>query len=354
MTNHTTLAFALVLGAGLAAFACGGSRGGDDDTGTDADSDTDADTDADSDTDADADADSDADSDTDTDGDTDSDSDTDTDTDADTDTDSDTDSDTDADSDGDADTDADTDTGIDTDTGTDTDADADLTWVPIPGGTFQMGSTDWTMSQPVHGVTVPSFEMTQTEVTVAQYAVCVATTLCTEPGTGTLGNWNDPGYEDHPVNYVDWDQAVAFCDWAGGRLPSEAEWEYAARSGGQDIDYPWGDEEATCDWAVMHGTIDFGCDTGRTMAVCSKNAGNTDQGLCDMAGNVCEWVQDWYHSDYTGAPTDGSAWEDPVGSGRFIRGGCFGGIAEFLRAALRFEFTSSGQVDSVLGFRCAK
>jgi formylglycine-generating enzyme required for sulfatase activity len=252
----------------------------------------------------------------------------------------------------DADTDADTDADADADA--DTDADTDLTWVSIPGGTFQMGSTEgYSDELPVHGVTVPAFEMLETEVTVAQYAECVTSSACTEPGTGTYGNWNDPGYEDHPVNYVDWSQAVAFCQWVGGRLPSEAEWEYAARSGGQDIDYPWGDETATCDYAVMYGTTDYGCDTGRTWAVCSKTAGNTDQGLCDMAGNVWEWVQDWYHSSYTGAPADGSAWEVPSGSGRVNRGGSFYDDADTLRAARRgVNYPSFQYAD--LGFRCAR
>jgi formylglycine-generating enzyme required for sulfatase activity len=89
------------------------------------------------------------------------------------------------------------------------------------------------------------------------------------------------------------------------------------------------------------------------MAACSKTAGNTTQGLCDMAGNVVEWVQDWYHSDYTGAPTDGSAWESPSGSGRVIRGGGFANDADYLRAAHRSPGDPSGWADT-LGFRCAR
>ncbi|MFO8071276.1 MAG: formylglycine-generating enzyme family protein [Polyangia bacterium] len=262
----------------------------------------------------------------------------------------DADSDTDSDSDGDADSDADTDTNSDMDT--DTDADTDVTWVSIPGGVFQMGSTEGNSNEtPVHEVTVPGFEMTKTEVTVSQYAECVAASVCSEPDTGSDCNWNESGYEDHPVNCVDWNQAVAFCEWVGGRLPSEAEWEYAARGGGQDITYPWGDETATCDYAVMYDGGN-GCGTGRTWSVCSKTAGNTDQGLCDMAGNVWEWVQDWYHSDYTGAPTDGSAWEDS-GSSRVLRGGGFDFVAVYLRAAVRDGGYPSAQT-GVLGCRCAR
>ena len=90
-------------------------------------------------------------------------------------------------------------------------------------------------------------------------------------------------------------------------MPSESEWEYAARSGGQDIDYPWGNEEATCDYAVMDDdTHSSGCDTGRTWAVCGRSVdGDTDQGLCDMSGNVWEWVQDWYHGCYDCAQCQG-------------------------------------------------
>ncbi|MCD6497723.1 MAG: SUMF1/EgtB/PvdO family nonheme iron enzyme [Deltaproteobacteria bacterium] len=232
-----------------------------------------------------------------------------------------------------------------------------LTWVTIPGDTFQMGSTTGDSNeQPVHSVTVAGFEMTKSEVTVAQYGACVTAGSCTAPGTDTNCNWNDPGYEEHPVNCVDWSQAVAFCTWAGGRLPSEAEWEYAARSGGQAIEYPWGNAAATCSYAVMDDGSGYGCGTGRTMSVCSKPAGNTTaqgQGLCDMAGNVFEWVQDDWHDDYNGAPTDGSAWEDGPSDLRGNRGGSFDRDAYLLRAAYRDYDDPSGQYH-YLGFRCSR
>jgi formylglycine-generating enzyme required for sulfatase activity len=222
----------------------------------------------------------------------------------------------------------------------------------MQGGPFDMGSSAGFADElPIHAVTVPTFEMMRTEITVRQYGECVTAGACTEPGTGTRANWNDPGYEDHPVNYIDRQQAVDFCTWAGGRLPSEAEWEYAARSRGQDITYPWGNDTATCTYAVM-SERGFGCGTGRTMAVCSKEAGNTTEDLCDMAGNAFEWVQDWYHSTYNGAPIDGSAWEDS-GSFGVIRGGSFYLPAVNLRAASRDSYNPAYRHYTV-GARCGR
>ena len=207
---------------------------------------------------------------------------------------------------------------------------------------------------PVHQVTVPAFEMTMTEVTVAQYQACVDTGACTEPDDFTVDsycNWGQAGREDHPVNCVDWFQAVAFCSWVGGRLPSEAEWEYAARGGGQDITYPWGNDSPSCTYAVLYEG-GYGCGMDRTWAVCSKPAGNTAQGLCDMAGNVFEWVQDWYHSNYNGAPWDGSAWESPSHSYRVLRGGSFN--ANYARRAADRDNSAPALRYGSLGLRCAR
>jgi formylglycine-generating enzyme len=296
------------------------------------------------------------DADADTDADTDTDTDTDTDADADTDTDTDTDTDADGDSDADTDADGDSDPCVDGATSKGPDG---TTWVTICGGTFQMGSTDFSTSVPVHPVTVPDFEMAATEVTVTQYQACVTASACTEPDTdgdcaGTsFGNWGAPGREDHPVNCLTWYDAEAFCAWVGGRLASEAEWEYAARSGGRDIDFPWGDETATCSYAVLNEG-GFGCGTGHSMAVCSKPMGSTDQGLCDMAGNIWEWVRDWYHDGYIEAPDDGSAWEDPSGSTRVIRGGSFYDVAYGLQTAYRYPVEPSASYYWNTGFRCAR
>ena len=231
-----------------------------------------------------------------------------------------------------------------------------ISWVNISGGTFDMGSEDGFQSeQPVHSVTVPTFEISKTQVTVAQYEDCVRAGVCTEPSTDTRCNWKDPGYEDHPVNCITWNQARGFCEWAGGRLPSEAEWEYAARSRGQNITYPWGDESATCSYAVMNDDGDWGCGSSRTRPVCSIVEGNTDQGLCDMAGNVWEWLEDDWHSDYIGAPNDGSAWvENPRVPNRILRGGSYtNSDAAHLRATHRVGGHAHGD-NHTDGFRCAR
>jgi formylglycine-generating enzyme required for sulfatase activity len=222
---------------------------------------------------------------------------------------------------------------------------AGIEWVNIPGGSFMMGSDDWSDTKPRHEVTIKSFQMAKTLVTNKQYQACVAAGACTAPDYAGESFKGD----DQPAVSVDWNQAKAFSEWVGGRLPSEAEWEYAARSGGKEQRYPWGDEEATCERAVM----EYGCGRKATWPVCSKPTGNTKQGLCDMAGNVMEWVQDWYHRPYAGAPTDGSAWENPTGDARVARGGAWDQAAGGVRSALRF-INDPGDRFNLLGFRPAR
>ncbi|HOU55054.1 MAG TPA: formylglycine-generating enzyme family protein [Myxococcota bacterium] len=231
---------------------------------------------------------------------------------------------------------------------------AGIDWVRVEGGTFLMGSDRGDSDErPRHRVTIRTFEMARTEVTVEQYRRCVEAGACTEPVTGDACNWGQAGRDRHPVNCVDWDQAQAFARWAGGRLPSEAEWEYAARSGGQEREYPWGNETATCERAVMWDGSGVGCDVRKgTWPVCSRPGGNTEQGLCDMAGNVWEWVQDWYQDSYQGAPTDGRAWED-LSRTPVDRGGSWDSDSLRLRASNRNRDLPGIFLDS-LGFRLSR
>jgi len=213
--------------------------------------------------------------------------------------------------------------------------------------------------QPVHRVDVPTFEMTKTEVTVLQYQACVDALVCTLPLdsiSNSYCNWGVGGIEDHPVNCVDWEQAGVFCRWSGGRLPTEAQWEYAARGGGQDIEYPWGDQPATCHYAVIKDEAagGDGCGMDRTWAVCSKTAGNTEDGLCDMSGNVWEWVRDRYHDSYIGAPTDGSSWEDSIFADRVRRGGSFSVVSNAVRSSNRAPEDAPPGFEYIFGIRCAR
>ncbi len=232
-----------------------------------------------------------------------------------------------------------------------------LEWVALAGGSYEQGNANpaenMTDELPVRTVLVATFDMLQTEVTVAQYAACVNAKECMEPELKDDGNWGAPGKEDHPVNYVSWSDAIDFCNWVGGRPPTESEWEYAARNQGSDI-YPWGDEAATCERAVMESEEGSGCGSDSTMAVCSKPAGNTKFGLCDMIGNLWEWTLDWYHESYAGAPTDGTPWVEPRGKTRTMRGGAFSYDAFWNRATARDSHGNPAFKVRTLGFRCVR
>jgi len=231
-------------------------------------------------------------------------------------------------------------------------------WVTINGGKFTMGTDSgekgFENAKPIHEVAIKTFQMSKTDVTVAQYAECVIKGDCTKPNTGDYCNWGKPSRQLHPVNCVDWDQASQYARFKGARLPSEAEWEYAATSGGKNQKYPWGNGEPGCEVAVMEDGGVHGCGTGYTMPVCSKPGGNTAQGLCDMTGNVWQWLQDKYQNSYKGAPTDGSAFE---GTGsqrhRVLRGGSFRDWVGPMRADHRYKHDPSTRV-AAFGFRLAR
>ena len=185
-----------------------------------------------------------------------------------------------------------------------------IKWITIKGGKFLMKNNN---SSPVHEVKISTFYIQKTEVTAAQYRACINAGWCTPPlywATEYLG-WGNPTRKNRPIEKADWNQARNFCRWIGGRLPSEAEWEFAARSRGKRRNFPWGDMRPTCSKTIMHDSSlhqKSGCGKDETWPVCSKPKGNTEQGLCDMAGNAWEWVEDCWHESYIGAPKDGRPW----------------------------------------------
>lgn len=231
-------------------------------------------------------------------------------------------------------------------------------WVTIPGGRFDMGTDDplfnypplGSAMMPVHKVSIKTFQMSKTHVTVEQYAECVAAKKCAVPLTEPTRycNWGKPGRENHPVNCVTWQQAQDYARFAGARLPSESEWEYAATSGGKNIKYPWGNEVPNEELAVMkrghHGTL----------PVCARPKGNTEQGLCDMSGNLWQWLQDTATNNYKGAPADGSAFEGP-GVLKSLRGGSY--QETFYPTAMRSDYRYGGVLNAAtlnVGFRLAR
>jgi formylglycine-generating enzyme required for sulfatase activity len=231
-------------------------------------------------------------------------------------------------------------------------------WITIDGGRFLMGDDDELRESPAHEVTVSGFQIMRTEVTVAQYRRCVEAEVCSAPATGEALNWTGSREEDgQPINGISWLQMTTFAAWVaqdqpGVRLPTEAEWEYAAKSQGQEITFPWGDMLPDCTYARYRGTDDEPCLFGGTAPVCSTPNGNTEQGLCDMAGNVYEWVQDEWHDSYNGAPIDGSAWcaagcaDDPSVS-HVVKGGAWSSAANYIRTARRGQNATRDQVTSV-------
>lgn len=233
----------------------------------------------------------------------------------------------------------------------------DSAWIKVEAGRYEMGNDMLPSASPAHVVYVPEFLMKRTEVTVAEYANCVNQGICSLPVGDSSGcNWETRDQNPNfPVNCIQWEQAAIYCGWIGARLPSESEWEYAARSKGENDAYPWGLESPSCIYAIMTDNNGVaGCGTNRTWSVCSKPDGNTGQGLCDMAGNVQEWVQDHHHTNYNGSPPlDGSAWEDAEGLYRVLRGAAFDGASpSHFKASFRGNDNPSS-IRRSIGFRCA-
>ncbi len=230
----------------------------------------------------------------------------------------------------------------------------------IPPTTFLMGAAAGDSQaeedeRPAHQVSLGGFYIYAREVTNRMYSECVRAGACFPVQmlpNGPTSHHNDPAYADYPVVGVDWNMAREYCRWAGGRLPTEAEWELAAR-GADGFQYPWGNEPApACNLLNM-----FGCLLPPdTQGVGSYPDGVSPFGLFDMAGNVWEWVNDWYSADYYSAspasnPFGPSAPVNPDQPYKVVRGGSWNSYPENVRATAR-AFANLYLPYDDLGFRC--
>ncbi len=225
-----------------------------------------------------------------------------------------------------------------------------ISWILIPAGDFQMGNTGDRGEMPLHRVLLSSYWMDRTEVTNAQYKECVMSRACDPPVSFRSYSrpryFDDPAYGAYPVVYVNWNDADTYCRWAGGRLPTEAEWEYAAR-GPDDRRYPGGNE------TPERPLLNFDFSIGDTSPAGSYPLGSSPYGVLDMAGNVSEWVSDFFESGYYLQ----SPLSDPTGpaatDAHVVRGGSWLDDPNMVRSDLRLGYPSDSAYVN-LGFRCAE
>ncbi|HET6821992.1 MAG TPA: SUMF1/EgtB/PvdO family nonheme iron enzyme [Anaerolineales bacterium] len=241
--------------------------------------------------------------------------------------------------------------------------------VYIPAGTFRMGGMDVRRAPnelPEHDVTLDAFWMDQLEVTNAMYGLCVSASVCTLPqelkSQRRPEYFLSPEFKDYPVVYVTWGQAKTYCEWAGRRLPTEAEWERAGR--GDDFrTFPWGEDKA-------NGLLaNFNMLVGDTSRVGTYPAGASPFGVLDIAGNVAEWVHDYYSFDYSNVleiTLNPTGPETSSSLHRVVRGGSLGDAEINIRVAKRSSVLGSnlsarpdsnaylGDSSPRIGFRCAQ
>jgi len=261
-----------------------------------------------------------------------------------------------------------------------------MTMIYAPAGSFLMGSAAGDPEAdddevPEHEVTLDGFWIDRTEVTNAQFALFVDATghettaevegwsWVYDGDTWAATNGADwrhsagpnsdlAGLEQHPVLHVSWYDSEFYCEWAGGRLPTEAEWEYAAR-GSDGNDYPWGDDfdgELTnfCDANCPFDHADDAYDDGyaQTAPAGSYSGGASWIGALDMAGNAWEWVHDWYDGEYYDSSPSINPTGPADGSFKVLRGGGWYYTSVDLRSADRYQTQPGGRYD-LYGFRCA-
>jgi formylglycine-generating enzyme required for sulfatase activity len=222
--------------------------------------------------------------------------------------------------------------------------------VLVPAGEFTMGSPEGDPDEkPAHKVQISAFFMDKFEVTVKQYAAFLQ-----ESGGDRPAEWktmNKTANQNRPVMGVDWAEAARYCKWAGKRLPTEAEWEKAARGTDGRL-YPWGNDPPT-PLHANYGKKEWN-NHEALVPVGTLEAGKSPYGVYDMAGNVWEWVSDWYdHDYYKQSPSEGPT-GPRTGGFKVIRGGSWNTSARNLRAADRYFDPPSFRSQYVPGFRCAK
>jgi formylglycine-generating enzyme required for sulfatase activity len=222
----------------------------------------------------------------------------------------------------------------------------------VPAGEFWMG-VDGMIGledeRPRHKVFLDAYQMDLYEVTVARYARFLAATNREPPSYWETVKLAEHG--DRPVIGVDWADAEAYCRWAGKRLPTEAEWEKAAR-GTDERQYPWGNQKPAPDLANYALGARFSY-SQVLMPVGKYGKAASPYGLFDMGGNVWEWTQDWYDGAYYGKSPEKNPAGTEQGQFKVLRGGSWSDMAKYMLTYGRFKLLPATR-NSYTGFRCAK
>ena len=235
--------------------------------------------------------------------------------------------------------------------------DTDTEMAKVDGGVTAVGMDEETVHDaPLRYVDIPTFYIDKYEVTNAQYRACVEAQGCSEPkikGFDLIPDYYDNGdYDKHPVSFVTWTQAADYCAYKGKRLPLELEWEKAAR-GGDGRMYPWGDATPNCDQAHFGDCNALRAGGAGPLEVGSLEAGVSPYGVYDMAGNMSEWVADYYDSETYYTFEDGALPSRPkAGRTKSVRGGSWW-CEDNRLPSFRREATVPWYRAGNIGFRCA-